>query len=135
MLPMVPCSAVRLRRIWSETLPYATLREARVIKLLRRYELGVHVAVRPWTLNELPSTWRALRDEGLEVGLWPMLGDAEGRWASARNAEAFAAFTRRVAEKMEEPGEVVVDLEPPIEQVRSAMTSVRGVGRLFAATG
>src|SRR5215471_339493 len=124
MLPMVTCPVVRLRRIWSETVPYAVVRGPRVTGLLRRYGLGVLLAVRPPTLEELPETVRALEGEGIDVSLWPMLDDADGRWANARNAELFAAFARKVAESVA-PRELVVDLEPHIEDVRAATASVR----------
>jgi hypothetical protein len=130
---MVTCPVVRLRRIWSETVPYAVLREPRVTGLLRRYGLGVLLAVRPPTIDELPRTVRALEGEGIDVSLWPMLDDADGRWANARNAGPFTAFARKVAGRVG-PRELVVDLEPHIEDVRTAIATLRGAGRMLAQT-
>ncbi len=123
------------RRIWSETLPYATLCEARTLSLLRRFRLGVLVSVRPRSLADLPRTLEVLSGEGIETGVWPMLEDEDGRWANARNASRFTAFARNVVDALGEQGvtEVVVDLEPPIFDVRAAMTSARGAGKLLDA--
>jgi hypothetical protein len=122
---------MRLRRIWSETVPYGTLRAPAVTKLLRRFELGIVVAVRPSSISALDETVRALEGEGVAVALWPMLDDADGRWANTRNIEAFVSFAREVAAAARRPGEMFVDLEPPIDEVRAAMTSVRGARRFL----
>ena len=130
---MVTWSAMPRRRIWCETLPYAVLREARTLALLRAYELGVLVAVRPNTIGELAETLDALAGAGIGVGLWPMLDDADGRWANARNHARFADFAREVARATEGHAarEIVVDLEPAIDDVRAALGSVRAAGRLL----
>jgi hypothetical protein len=125
--------ATRRRRIWVEMVPYATLREARVTALLKRFGLGALVAVRPPTLVELPPTLDVLLGEGIEVGVWPMLDDREGRWANVRNAAAFATFAREVAASVgERPiAELTVDLEPAIDDMRAALVSLRGAGRMI----
>jgi hypothetical protein len=124
---------MRRRRIWSETVPYETLTGARAIGLLRRYELGVLVAVRPNTVAALPATLARLAGEGIAAAVWPMLDDADGRWANAKNHAAFAGFARVVARAAagSPVTEVVVDLEPAIDDVRAAMASVRAAGRLL----
>lgn len=124
---------MRRRRIWSETVPYATLTSARAMGLLRRYDLGVTIAVRPDTVGALPETLARLVGEGISVAVWPMLDDADGRWANAKNHATFAAFARKVAQASAgtRVSEVVVDLEPAIEDVRAALASVRAAGRLL----
>jgi hypothetical protein len=124
---------MRRRRIWVETISYEVLRAQRTIQLLRRWDVGVLVAVRPPMLAALPETLDALRGEGVEAGVWPMLDDGEGRWANARNAAAFSAFARAVADAVGERPvtEVMVDLEPAIDDVRAALSGVRGAGKLL----
>ncbi len=131
---------MRRRRIWSETVPYATLTSARTIALLTRYRLGVKVAVRPDTQVGLEDALARLVGEGIDVAVWPMLADTDGRWANAKNHGAFAAFARDVARRAAAVArgasgagvrELVVDLEPAIEDVRLALGSVRAAGRLL----
>ncbi len=132
------------RRIWSETLPYANIREVEVLALLRRYSLGLLLAVRPSDLAGVRDVVSACTDSGVEVGLWPMIDDARGRWASSQNAAEFCAFVAQVLEALQPhaPCEVVVDLEPGIEDVRALIdgsmrytlrSEARGVGRLIVA--
>ena len=110
------------RRIWSEEVPFAVLREPRVLALLARFEVGLLVGVRPGDETALPLVLRGCNDAGVRVGVWPMLTDAEGRWASGRNAPSFAAFVRRIVDAAEAegcaPAEVAFDLEPPFEDLR-----------------
>lgn len=115
-------------RIYSETLPYDELVRPRTIELLRRHRLELVLAVRPWQLGELPRVARALGDVPLSV--WPMLSDEMGRWASAKNAEKFAAFVRNVCD-VHEPGEILVDLEPPFSDARVLSNALpRGIARI-----
>jgi hypothetical protein len=102
---------------------------------LKRYGLGVLLAVRPETLTDLPDTLARLAGEGIETAVWPMLADADGRWANANNHHRFASFARDVAAASEPRGvrEIVVDLEPAISDVRAALSSFRGAGRLLGS--
>jgi hypothetical protein len=104
------------RRIYSETLPWERLRDVATLALLRRYGLELVLAVRPWDLGVLAATAHVLRGEGIPLSLWPMLGDAEGRWAGAHNAEAFVSFIERATEGGV-AADVLVDLEPPFTVV------------------
>jgi hypothetical protein len=82
------------------------------------------LAVRPWDLKELPDVLKACADRGIAVGLWPMLENLEGRWASIHNANAYAELARRVADHA--PRSLTIDLEPPFERAR-AVTRSRSV--------
>ncbi len=110
------------RRIWSEDVPHETLRSARVIELCRRFGLEVLVAARPGAVASIAGVVAAYREAGLFVGVWPMLDDAAGRWASARSAAAFAAHCHRLLDRLDAegswPDELALDLEPPFEDVR-----------------
>ena len=101
-------------RIYSETLPYEDLVRPRTVALLRRHELEIVLAVRPWQLAELADVARVLRDGGIAVSVWPMLADADGRWASAHNAASFVRFLRETTEHLEAAGvaprEMLLDL-------------------------
>jgi len=108
-------TAVR-RRIYSETLPWERLSEAATLSLLRRYPLELVLAVRPWELDALPGVVRVLRDAGVPLSVWPMVADAEGRWASVHNVATFIAFVDRVVSVVE-ASDVLVDLEPPFAVV------------------
>ncbi len=98
------------------------LRTPRVTALLRRFHLEPLIAVRPWMIGEIGELARALTGEGVRFGLWPMLADADGRWANVYNAHAYAALAHRAVDAVEAAGtrasEVAVDLEPPIAEVR-----------------
>ena len=71
-------------RIYSETLPFEEVTRPRTVALLRRHDLEIVLAVRPWQLAELPAVAQVLRDSGVHCSVWPMLTDEEGRWASAQ---------------------------------------------------
>jgi hypothetical protein len=124
------------RAVWSEEVPYATLREPRVLGLLSAFGLELRVAVRPWSHDELPALLHACAASGLRVALWPMLGDEDGRWANARNAGAYCDLVRRMLDALEreriKPAEVAVDIEPPIAEVRAMLRSGRGAWAVAA---
>ncbi len=104
------------RRIWSELLAYDRLCDRTLLTALARREIDLVVAVFPWTLDGLVRVTTACADAGVRVSLWPMLADADGRWASSSNAEPFARFALQVAAHARE---IVFDLEPPFEALRA----------------
>jgi hypothetical protein len=107
-------------------MPYDVVRQK--LGLLRRYGLELLIAIRPSDLPALPALLGACADAGVPVGAWPMLGDAEGRWANAMNAEAFCALAR--ATRCGPLSEIAWDLEPPIEVVRRLGRDLGAIGRL-----
>ena len=110
-------------RIYSETLPFEEVARPRTVALLRRHDLEIVLAVRPWQLAELPAVAQVLRDSGVHCSVWPMLTDEEGRWASAQNAASFVRFVRSAVDALEAAGalprEVLLDLEPPFAHARA----------------
>jgi hypothetical protein len=122
---------VRLR-VYCETLPYETVARPRTVALLRRHALEVVLAVQPQQLAGLPQVARVLRDAGVPHSVWPMLSDDEGRWASAANAAAFAAFVRAATDALVDAGapprEVLLDLEPPFAHARALAVSAGSRG-------
>jgi hypothetical protein len=131
---MASMSAAKLR-IYCETLPFEEVTRPRTVALLRRHELEIVLAVRPWQLGELPGVAHVLRDAGVLCSVWPMLSDDEGRWASAHNAASFVRFVRSTADVLEAAGvlprEVLLDLEPPFAHARALAASGGSGGRWF----
>jgi hypothetical protein len=129
------------RRVWCETLSYEELLAPAVVSLLVRYRLEVLLAVRPWHAAEVAEVCARLGGAGVYVALWPMLADAEGRWASAQSRAAFVGFVDQLLEAVPAAPEVVIDLEPAFADLerwkswrpswgasRSPSTGVGGVG-------
>ncbi|MFN0249432.1 MAG: hypothetical protein ACKV2T_21275 [Kofleriaceae bacterium] len=102
------------RRVWCEMLPFAELSPVLLEKLaVRRIELLL--AVRPWQLAEIAGIAARVRAAGVYLGLWPMLGDEHGRWASVRSMVGFIALADEVIARVPDAAELVIDLEPPHE--------------------
>jgi hypothetical protein len=114
-----------MRRIWSEHVPYEELRSRRVLRLLASRSIRVLIAVQPRMLPGLARVLEACAGAGLEVGLWPMLEDDEGRWPSHANVGAYRTHLLEVldaaATAPARPVELIVDLEPPIAAMRDAL--------------
>ncbi len=103
-------------RVWSETLPLSTLSSPATLRPLRERGLSLLAAVRPWDLDHVPALCRAARDAGVPLGLWPMIEDEHGRWASAVNLDRFGAHVSSVRAAVPDDAplhELAVDLEPP----------------------
>ena len=113
---------VRRVRVYSEDVPLAEVASTRVLSPLAARGLELVVAVRPWTLAELPRVLAAARAHRVPLTVWPMLADADGRWASSATALPFARLVRHVVATAAAAGtpidELLVDLEPPIARVR-----------------
>jgi hypothetical protein len=119
---------VSRRRVWSETLPLASLARPETLAILARYRVELIAAVRPDDLDGVPALLRASSDAGVRVGLWPMLRDDDGRWVSARNAQSFDAFVAALLDACRGwplPAEIAFDLEPPIGLVSQIFSSMR----------
>lgn len=110
------------RRIWCETVPPGELGAPATVALLRRFAITPIVAVWPHTALAAGPVCARYAGEGIPVVVWPMLADADGRWVSAGNVGAFSSFVERLCDELA-PGEIVLDLEPPIEAVRSSLAS------------
>jgi hypothetical protein len=102
-------------RVWCENLPYDELPAQ--LPLLARYGVELLLAVRPWQLAEIGDLVRRVGDAGVFVGVWPMLADEDGRWASAHSYAKFIALADEVSARAPEAGELVIDLEPPFAQL------------------
>ncbi len=126
------------RRVWCETLPLASLAQSDTQRLLARYRLELIAAVRPNDLSEVPRLLATSRDNGVRVGLWPMIDDSEGRWLSARNTDSFDAFVAALLSTCEgtrAPAEIAFDLEPPIGLVSQVFSAVKTASPRTARLG
>lgn len=114
----------RRRRVWCETLSYEELGSKEVLALLTRYGLEVLVAVTPELRPGAARVLRTLADRGIHAAVWPMIGDAEGRWASAATLGKYSAFvdglTAELAREHVTVDEVAIDLEPPFFAAKAA---------------
>lgn len=114
----------RRRRVWSETLPYEALVSPAVTDLLVRYGLEVLVAVTPELRTGAAQVFRTLADRGIVTGVWPMLSDHEGRWASSATLGKYVGFVDALTADLAREGvvvrEVAFDLEPPFAAAKSA---------------
>jgi hypothetical protein len=99
--------------VWCETLPWAELARPDLATLLGERGIELLLAVRPWQLPEVAGMVDRLRGAGVFVGLWPMLADEDGRWASVASRERFIPFVDALVARAA-ADEIVLDLEPPI---------------------
>jgi len=91
-----------------------------VLDALRSADVQLLQAVFPHTTEATRDLIRACRDRGVSVGVWPMIEDDAGRWASADNGVRYARFARSVLDALgdDAPDTLAIDLEPPIVDVR-----------------
>ncbi|MDQ3365470.1 MAG: hypothetical protein M3680_08585 [Myxococcota bacterium] len=88
-----------------------------MIDLLARFRVDLLLAVRPWQLAEVRDVVRRVQDAGVFVALWPMLADADGRWASASSSTAFVGFADELLACVPFADELAIDLEPPFRDL------------------
>lgn len=100
--------------MWCETLAYDEVARPALAALLRERAIDLLLAVRPEQLGALDPVVRGLQAAGVFVGLWPMVDDADGRWASVSSAGPLLAFAERVIAAAPTCDELILDLEPPI---------------------
>jgi hypothetical protein len=114
--------------VFSEHVEPRRLRERTVLAALAERGVQCAFAVRPGGEDEARAVVADARAAGVSVAIWPMIADADGRWASAASAERWCGFVDALLETLADadalPDELVVDLEPPIALVR-AWSAVR----------
>lgn len=103
--------------MWCETLSFDEVVAPAVATLLARYRVDLLLAVRPWQLDDVGAVVARLRDAGVFVGVWPMLADADGRWASVQSCARFVAFADAVLARAPGADELILDLEPPLRRM------------------
>ena len=105
-------------RVWSETLALPELSSPEHVALLKHFRVEVLVAVRPWQLEEARTAFTQLQQAGIYAAAWPMLADADGRWASVASMRKFIVFASEVIEALA-PAELILDLEPAFDRMRN----------------
>lgn len=97
--------------------------------MLRAHELRLLLAVPPQAIEEVPLVVRACEVQGVEVGLWPLLNDAQGRWVNTQSLELFETQLQRLVASLQEQGlkprEIVFDLEPSFTETRALVQGRR----------
>ena len=123
--------------MWSEFVPFSSLGEPGLLRLLSRHGVGLIVAVMPDQIADAPALVERCRAGGVDIDLWPMLDDEAGRWANAETSESTLAHVRALLEAFRLPdapsrplerqaspppfGALVLDLEPPIAMMRGLL--------------
>ncbi len=115
---MVPCLCMT-RRLYSEHVPHAEL-TAQLMRTLARRHIELAVAVFPNQRDTLHALASRADQVGLELVVWPLLSDEDGRWPNAFNTTAFACHTRALLEGLS-PRTLLMDLEPPITWTRALL--------------
>ena len=120
------------RRVWCETLSFEDVTEPSLVAALERHRVDLLLAVRPWQLDGVAEVVERVRGAGVFVGVWPMLADTDGRWASVRSLTAYIAFADELIARVPACDELAIDLEPPIavlkewKALRPAISTARG---------
>lgn len=111
-------------RIWSEYLPYVEASSKDVLDLLGAGPLHPIFAVHhDADLDALARLLHVLAPLGLEVGVWPLLTDAQGYWPCEQNAPDYFARVGEILAHLDACSAplawLAVDLEPPLHQIHT----------------
>ena len=130
-----------MRRVYSERVPLGRLAFDPVLSELRDRSIQLLAAVRPGEENDALQLVHRARSMQLSVGLWPMLGNDRGRWLNPDNTADFRAFIDALLATFERSGDdppfdtMVLDLEPPIREVRAMLDGRLGEARAWLRRG
>lgn len=116
-----------MRRVYSERWPLTELCCSPVLEALSERHIGLLAALRPGQEREAAALVDRARAIDLRIGLWPMLGDEQGRWLTPDNAAAFEGWIESLP--LSSLDTLVLDLEPPIAEVRAIVDGRFGVAR------
>jgi hypothetical protein len=126
---------VRRRRVWCELARADEVLRSGVLRALHDRRIGLLFAVSPGDEGDARAIVSACRAASVEVGLWPMLEPARGRWANELTAHELAPFAEALYDALARdgalPDELAIDLEPPFDvlarrDVSSLATFARG---------
>ena len=110
-------------RIWSEFVPFSTLSDPSVLRLLEARSLELIVAVSEKSLTSIPNVLRACQDHGVKVGLWPLLSHAQGPWLNAHNLFEMNRFFQMLFQTLDKekirPSLLAFDLEPHFDEIHA----------------
>ncbi len=87
--------------------------------------IGLYAAITPSNIGSCRTIVGATKTAGVRIGLWPMISNELGRWASAWTAYPYIDFVddmlKPLARERLLPDELLIDLEPPINAARAAV--------------
>ena len=110
-------------QVWSEFVPWNTLRDSGVVEALLSSDAQLLLAVQPPFGYELIELLCHLSEKGVSYGLWPMVEDSQGRWLNSDNAGYFFEEMNALAALHTyhglPPTSMVIDLEPPLQSLRA----------------
>lgn len=116
-------------------MPLRELSASPALSALAERGVALLAAVMPGEHEEALALVERAREEGLSIGLWPLLEDARGRWLHPGNAGAFVAHVEELLERLDRRGltvdAVALDLEPPIAEVRRVLDGELGAARAW----
>jgi hypothetical protein len=116
---------LRRRRVFAELVPLPRLVGAAVLAPLAARGVELIAAITPERSKDAETVVRACRDAGVEVGIWPMLAERDGRWPNALNVGRFVPFAVELLDRLGTlgllPDTLAVDLEPPLAEVHRAL--------------
>jgi hypothetical protein len=119
------------RYVFSELTPLDQLLAPATLALLAERDIQPYVAITPPIRGRASEVVDRCRQAGVAIGIWPMIEDSRGRWASAWNGTAFADYTRALVDELAAadltPDELLVDFELPIELTRRLLRGRPGV--------
>jgi len=108
-------------RVWAEYLAPKDALNRKVIRLLKKYNIGLNMAFPEGSFNkEYAKLFGDYEQAGVTTTVWPLLSDAAGYWANERNAKEFSDYVLSIYDwadknKFSIPW-LAVDLELPHRQ-------------------
>ena len=110
-----------MRRLYSEHVPLAEVRQPSLLRLLAERDVELAVALFPHHLSEVRRLRDAVERAGVRLVAWPLLPDDLGRWPSGANREPFGEHVEALVRELDGPTTVLFDVEPPIAWTRRAV--------------
>lgn len=120
-------------RFWAEFISPPEI-VGRGLELLAAHGAGVAVAVYPVSLTtENAEAFRELKHAGVELTFWPLMEREQGYFPGERNIGEYRAMVSHLldwaAGRHVLPDALAVDLEPPIQQMRTVTAADTRIAR------
>lgn len=104
--------------VWAEFMPYSWVRADLPRLAAAGLQLNLAIQMAHWNSPALQSLLHAAEAEGVPVGAWLLLDDAQGYWPNAENAEIFCQHVQQfvdwLAGQQLQVHEIIVDMETPL---------------------
>lgn len=113
---------------WSEFLRYEEIIKKEVLEMLKKHKVGIYLMVDKMKLDRLSEVLKVCKQEGIRIGLWPLLPKEDGYWPSEQNAELVSLFLDEIFKHCQANNvrinEIVLDLEAPMYQIHTLPNKV-----------